>query len=52
MPPVTTPLVSVDQEILVSRGEMLPLGDTGSHIKLWAMVSPSLFGMLIYAESW
>lgn len=50
MPPVATPLGSVDLEILVSRGEMLPLGDTGRHIKLQAMVSPSLFGLLIYAE--
>lgn len=50
MPSVTTPLGSVDLEILVSGGEMFPLRDTGSHNKLLAIVSPSLFGLLICAE--
>lgn len=50
VPPVTTPLGSVDLEILVSGGEMFPLRDTGSHNKVLVIVSPSIFGLLICAE--
>ena len=50
-PPVTTPAGSVDIEVPVSGGRMSPPGDTGSHIKLWAVVATSVSGQLICAET-
>lgn len=45
MLPVSTTLDSVGLDVLIPKGDMCPHRKSG--IKLWAMVSPSLFGLLI-----